>query len=271
MLKKLLIVCLLAAALIPATSLAKDLVKIGEDVSIPSGDQLEHVVVIGGDVALSGTVTKDLIVIGGDVEVGPSGRVEGSTVVFFGDTEKGEGAFFAKAPISLPTDGMWLTLPLLGSWVVAALALLILAGMFALLILCALFFTAHIGRVSHFTQMHPWKALLAGIAASILLAPVSVMLLITIVGIPLIPVLVVLVSAATFFGFAAMCQLIGLKFFNAIKKPNQPMLLEVLVGFVAIGLIALIPVVGAFVKTMLWFMGLGAVVVTRFGTNQRLY
>ena len=49
------------------------------------------------------------------------------------------------------------------------------------------------------------------------------------------------------------------------------MLLEVLVGFVAIGLIALIPVVGAFVKTMLWFMGLGAVVVTRFGTNQRLY
>ena len=271
MFKKIFLAVILAAAILPASVFAKDLVKIGSDVAIPAGDVLEHVVVIGGDLALSGTITEDAIVIGGDIEVAPSGRIEGHSVALFGNVEKEEGAFFAKEPVSMPDGNMWITLPLLGGWLIALISFVILLGMFALLILCALFFTSHIGRVSHFTQMHPWKALLAGVITSVLLAPISVMLLVTIVGIPLVPVLIVLVSAATFFGFAAMCQLIGLKFFMIINKPGKPMFIEVLVGFVIIGLITLIPFVGAIVKTMLWFMGLGAVVVTRFGIDRRLY
>jgi hypothetical protein len=68
-------------------------------------------------------------------------------------------------------------------------------------------------------------------------------------------------------GFIAVGKLVGTQFLAIFRKHDQSIVKETLSGLVLLWLIGWIPYVGWVIKTMALVLGLGGVLVTRFGTN----
>jgi hypothetical protein len=75
----------------------------------------------------------------------------------------------------------------------------------------------------------------------------------------------VLLSMAMTVGSIAVSQLIGKKVTKALRKPNQPMIIEVVWGLVVLFLIDLIPVLGGLIKFLLITAGFGSAIITQLG------
>ena len=270
--KKLLL--MVAVLLLTSVSVARaaDLVKIGEDASVPDGASYDNVVVIFGNINVDGVVSKDIVVVGGDITVGPTGKVNGDAVVVMGKLVKAPGAEVSKDVVAMPFGRSLCAgsciIPILGFATLSAFGVFMIIGFLALLLFIAIVFTDKVGRASFYAEKKPFMSLLYGIIVAALIAPVTTLLVISIVGIPVVPLFFILVLLAVLFGYTSMCQLIGVKFFHLIKKPGKHMLWEVVVGFVIIGLIALIPFIGWMIKAALGLIGLGATLATRCGTKQ---
>jgi hypothetical protein len=138
-------------------------------------------------------------------------------------------------------------------------------GFIGLAMIIISFMTKQIGVISSKIEKQWLKTLLWGILGYILICPVAILLAITIVGMPLIMVEAVLVSIALTMGYIAASQLIGKKFTKAIRKPNQPMIVEVAWGLAILFLIDFIPFLGPLVKCLVLTMGFGSAIVTKLG------
>lgn len=268
-------IIILAAALVVCHAAAS---YAGENVVSVSGDEVvgfnetkENAVVIFGNLSVSGTVEEDTVVIFGNLDITGTGRLLGDTVVIFGNINRAPGAEVANKVVSIsPCKTASLgacVLPILGICALSAFGLAIFFSFIALALLVAVLFTERVGRASFYIQGHPWKALYYGGVASLLVAPITLLLIVSILGIPLVPLFIILVSAAMLFGYVVVCQWLGVKFFKALKKTGQPMLLEVIIGFAILWAISIIPILGWLVKLTIWSMGLGAVVATKFGNK----
>lgn len=113
----------------------------------------------------------------------------------------------------------------------------------------------------------PLKVTLWGIFGLTLVVPLAVLLAISVVGIVLIPLEMTIVLCAVLFGFVAVSQIIGEKLFAVLKRHDQSMVRETIWGLIILWLIGWIPYVGWMLKVLAIVLGLGSVLVTRFGTS----
>lgn len=115
-------------------------------------------------------------------------------------------------------------------------------------------------------EQHPGLATAAGLFGWVAIIPVAVLLAITIVLIPLIPVEMVLLAAAIFIGHAALALLIGKRFYELLQPTATPTPLVALVlGIVLLTAAELVPVVGTLVTLLVGLIGVGAVILTFVG------
>ncbi|PIR16917.1 MAG: hypothetical protein COV46_06340 [Deltaproteobacteria bacterium CG11_big_fil_rev_8_21_14_0_20_49_13] len=278
--KKLLVVLALFVS-IPAFANTKDVVKVFENATVETGASVTNAVVVFGDLNVEGTVRDHAVVIGGDLNVSSNGGVLGKTVVIFGSINKEPGAEVADEIVELSLKRFCtksscstsdFVLPILGLATIGLaglIGLFAVVGFLAIFLLISLLFTDKVGRASYRAERHPWWSIYHGLIVAILVLPVTLFLVVSIIGIPVVPVLFIILSAATFFGYTVICQLIGVKFFRAIKRPGRPMIIEVIVGFIILAILSCIPVAGFFIKTAAWLAGLGVTVDTRFGTRPK--
>ncbi len=265
-------VCLVTAATVASAAQSGDVVKFGQGAIVGQGVTVDNAVTIAGDLKIDGEVAGDAVAILGNMTVGSTGKVKGNAVVIFGKLIKESGAEISDKTFEFSLTkfgcGKSCLLPLLGIWVVGV-GLVVFIGFGAIFLLIAALFTHKVGKASSFAERHLWRSFYYGFIAFVLILPITIFLLISVVGIPLVPLLFIILSAATLFGYAVMSQLIGLYFFRYLKKPGQPMVIEVLIGFLILAAISFVPVVGALVKIAVWMAGLGATIATRFGTVTR--
>ncbi|HVN66766.1 MAG TPA: hypothetical protein VMT55_00210, partial [Candidatus Sulfotelmatobacter sp.] len=92
-------------------------------------------------------------------------------------------------------------------------------------------------------------------------------LAISLVGIILIPVWVLVVVTAAFFGYFALGHVLGKKILNACRIYGKSMMVETLTGIVMLALVGLVPVGGFLIKMIAALCGLGGVYESRFGTR----
>lgn len=250
----------------------QSLVKVGSDLKVSSGEEVETAVAIGGSVTVFGRVIEDAVAIGGDVILKSSAVVKGNVVSLGGTVYKDPGAVLRGDTVEIGIPGIC---PMVGAvtrgdfWqglviarVVSTIGFMILAA-----ILIALF-TPQLGKISAAIEKGTWNTFLWGLLSVILFVPVIFVLVISIVGIVLIPVWVGFVFVALIFGYIAAAQLLGKKFLAALKKKQKPMMLEALLGIVLLLLVGWVPLLGWMVKVVASCCGLGAVVLTRFGTQK---
>lgn len=262
----------------------------------------ESVVVVNGNADVTGVVGQDLVVVNGSINLGESAWVQGSVVCTLNcELHREEGARvggdIVDAIPSIPGFGLpeWHTVPewrslvpgaygsdvwdsgprwalrgmlRVGRAVLSVVVIAVLAGLLALI------WPQQIGRTGQAVLDAPWESLGVGLLAGLIVLVVMVALVLTICLPPL--VLLALVGAGLF-GWAAIGALVGERLLKAFGARTVAPVWAAALGALCISIVAagldVIPCVGvvaAIAVGVLGCMGLGAVVLTRFGTRPYL-
>lgn len=280
----------------PSPSRAQPVVQVGGDVRVADGDRVEDVVVIRGDAVVAGHVEGDLVglfsavrlsstaevdgevvVVGGAISVEPGARVGGDLVLVGGSyalpdgfTVGGERVLIGVAP-DWPLFGALLDWfsegPLLGRLIVPGLAWIWMCAalLLAAFLLVQLVFEDAVRTCAGELASKPLTALLAGLLAVLLIGPLAFALATSVVGLPVVPVLLLAFLFAGFFGHAAVARWIG----SAVLEESSPgdrlqAARSLSIGFAVLCLAYALPVLGLAAWTLAGVLGLGAVTATSF-------
>jgi cytoskeletal protein CcmA (bactofilin family) len=275
-------------------TLTGDLLVFGGTATLEKGATVNgNVVLFGGSLVVNGEISGDVAVTGGSVIIGASAHIHGNLSTIGASLERAEGAQIDGQIFNTATS--WVgngnngsnpvtpnipatpTVPPLrinfnpfGSLFNAfgqALGLAVLA------MLVMLFLAPHADRVAHAVMTQPLTAGGLGLL-TVIVAPITLLLLtITIILIPVVAVVIVALFVAVVFGWIAIGYEIGQRFTTAIHQNWHPAFsagLGVFVLTLVANALTGIPVlncVGWLVPFLLGLAGLGAVIMTRFGTQ----
>ena len=256
---------------------SSNIVKIGSDVTIEEGMKVRNVLAIGGQITVDGVVDNHIVAIGGSVVLTGKAVVGGSVFCIGGIIVKGRGAEVHGNLTEINAEDMSAAIANAlseewegWSWIFAIISISIFLGVLLLTILTVFLIPKPIRLISSAIKEKPFKVSVWGIAGLVLIVPLAVLLAISVVGIVLIPLEMTIVLCAVLIGFIAMSQLVGRKLFTVLKRHDQSMMRETIWGLIILWLIGWIPYVGWIVKMCAIVLGLGGVLLTRFGTNQHV-
>jgi len=270
-----LLILLFGPAALGSAAEEKSIIKIGSDVVIEEGRKVRNVVTIGGQITVSGNVDNHIVAVGGSVVLTKTASVGGNIVSLGGvivtarDSQVGGNLMeinssnlydILSTAMSTEWEG-W-------SWIFAVISL----SFFFVIMVVALLIVALLPKpvrvIADEIRENTFKVVLCGLLALVLIVPLALLLTISVVGIALIPLEVILVVCSILLGFIAVGQLIGRKVCRILKRPNPGMIRETFWGLIVLWLIGWLPYIGWMVKAVAIVIGLGATLVTRFGTHQ---
>jgi hypothetical protein len=276
--RSIILLSLLGLLLGPAAAAATEggnIVKIGSDVTIEAGQKVHNVVVIGGQITISGAVDNNVAAVGGSVVLTKTAVVGGNILSLGGIivtakdsqitgtvTEINSSNLFEALTTALSTEWEgW-------SWIFAIISLSIFLVILILALLIVALLPKPVRTVAEAISENTFKVALTGLLGLVLITPLAVLLTISVVGIALIPLEVIIVVCSALLGFIAVGQFIGKKVLKLFHRQNPSMLRETFWGLIILWLIGWIPYIGWMVKAIALVIGLGAALITRFGTYQ---
>ncbi len=242
----------------------------GQDAHVPADTQVENVVVFWADARISGRVSGEVVSIGGSIYLDSTAVVDGTAVAVGGTVELSPGAQVYGEQVSVGLSalgGLW---PRIGSlklnrwrnsFAFSRLLTIVFLG-------CIIFwlFPQPVERIAGTVNGNPAKASLFGLLAYLALIPLTILLVITILGIPLVPILWLLVFVARFIGQVALGLLAGRWLAPYLKLEVADMALALL-GLVVLALVSFLPVVGGLASLFYGLVGFGAALWSRLGTK----
>lgn len=263
-------------------TLQGDLVIAGGSVTLETGSQVQgDILMMGGSLRADGLVSGEILALGGQVSLGENAIVEGSVNMLGGRLDRaagsqvlGEQGFTLPSPVlpglpenfSLPQlnagiSPLWKVFwILMRSFLWAAAALLV-----------TLFLPRATRKVGQAISQQPVVA--GGLGCLItMVAPVILFLIgITIIGIPISLLAALVLVVAWFYGLIAVGLEVGTRLCGAFKQ-EWAMPVSAAVGVFLLTIVinsfdALIPCVGWIFPVLVGVVGLGAVLLTRFGTR----
>ena len=271
----LLIFYLLLTPMAATASSDKNIVKIGSDVTIEKGQKVHSVVAIGGQITVSGAVEKSVVAVGGSVVLTKTAVVKGNVISLGGVIVMARDAEVRGDLTEINSDNLYETLTTAlssewegWSWIFAVISLSIFLVILVLALLIAALLPKPVRIVSEAIRENTFKVILCGLLGLVLIATLALLLTISFVGIALIPLEVIFVVCSVLLGFIAVGQLIGAKLFRLLKRSEPGIVRETFWGLVILWLIGWIPYVGWMVKAIAIVIGLGATLVSRFGTHR---
>ncbi len=252
--------------------------------SVVAGD----ILIAGGSLSVAGRVEGDIAVMGGSVSLLPTAYVDGDVSVLGGSVDRAEGAIvtgqlitgltwqrslpFAVPPPTLPEFSV---IParvsgadLLVSFLLRLIGAFLLAAMLSAIALIVLSFgpnvTLQVGRA---LETSPILTFIIGLVTLILAAGAVLLMALTICLIPIAFLLTVGLLLAMVFGWIALGWLIGDRVLRALNVEEPNPLLAGVIGVALITLVSRVPCLGGIFLILGASAGLGAVVLTRMGTQ----
>lgn len=264
-----------------------DVVSFGGNVVIEKDAHLNRdVVVFGGNLDLAGEAGRDVTVFGGNVTLQPTAVVDGNLITSGGFTDQKPGAVVRGSTSrgtgsrTFPYTGNWfLSFPAaFGGGILGALAglafglirtIVYALALAALGALTVVFMPAQTKQVSDTAQTYAMPSMGVGCLTSFVAVTLGILLLVTICGIPFGVLLLLALVIAWLFGWIALGRLIGEKLLEAIKvrETLRVPIVAVVVGIIVLTIVSYVPIIGWLVGLFIGLLGLGAVVLTRFGTR----
>ncbi len=251
-----------------------NLIRFGGSVTVAEKQVVENAVAFGGSVTLSpnAKVVDTAIAFGGDVILKKGARVEGDAYSFGGKivqepgaivggeratfsdrhgmmygSDRGRSSFFAHYFFS--------TIFRISSAVVAAiLGLIILHSS-----------PQFLPNLATKLGQHPGLTALWGIGAIVSFVFVTVFLAITLIGIPLIPLISVTAVVTALVGSLGVALFVGQRLF---RNGNWSLQHQFLVGLAIVTVLTLIPFFGGLVVFLVNLFGLGIILLWQFGREK---
>jgi hypothetical protein len=249
----------------------------GHSLNIGADESVDKAVAIGGSLTIAGHVRRDAVAIGGSVTLLPNARVEGDVVAIGGAVSVAEGATVEGDYVSLggtiPT-----TVGSMTRWVVGgphmfsmlsfAVRLTRAALLFVIAVLIAVAFPGALMRIVTYLVNRPGLSALGGLALLLGFVPLCVLLAVTIIGIPLIPVAVILLVALFLFGFTVSAAWLGEKL--PVSQEHRTPSKSVAWGAAILVVVSLIPWIGTAALIIVAAMAAGATMLSRFGRRAEI-
>ena len=244
----------------------------GQSLTVAPEEVVDKAVAIGGSVTISGHVRQDVVALGGSVTLLRGARVEGDVVAIGGTVSVEEGATLEGDNVSLggtiPTmvgsviRGTVGGRPQLHGMFGFAARMTRAIFLYVIALLIALAFPTAFSRIRTYLATRPGLSALGGLALLLGFLPFCALLAVTIIGIPLIPVAVLLLVALLLFGFTVSAGWLGERIpFIQEKSPVK----TVALGGVVLALVSLVPWIGTSVVVLVAAIAAGATLVSRFG------
>ncbi len=256
-------------------SLSGDLVVMGGSARLEQDSSVwGNVAIMGGSVDVAGQVSGDITILGGSVDLGSTAVVGGQVISIGGSVRRDPGAQVqgdvVEGERALPWN--WPSTEVVHvresglrqvlGWIVGTI--LTVLGILALALLATLLLPAQTEQVMRVIQAEPVISAAAGLLTIIILPLLLILLLITCIG-PLI--LGLAFAVAVLFGWIAVGLLLGRAILKSFKVEDPNTLVEVLIGVAILTLLSRVPCIGWLLSLMAASLGLGAVILTRFGTS----
>ncbi|WP_426752360.1 hypothetical protein [Myxococcus sp. Y35] len=278
---------------------SRNVVARGQNLEVKEGQTVESAVVYGGNLVVNGHVKDDAVAFGGNLEVhgrvdgdahafggnvilGPDAQVEGDVSAFGGSVERDDDAQVEGSIESFGGAGI-------GRMVAseikkgvkeakdpserrrdhdddgAGLAgfILTFAVLFGLGFLGQMFFPARMKQLGEEVRRKPMQTGLTGFLGLLAMIPLTVVLCITIIGIPVALVLWMAAPVAAALGYAAVASELGTRLPVLRGRKTQAVVLAL--GLLVLMVVGALPIVGTLVTILVVLMALGAVIRTRFG------
>jgi uncharacterized RDD family membrane protein YckC len=271
---------------------ARPAVRVGQDVVVRAGEAVREVVVISGSATIDGHVERDVVVVLGSARLGPEAVVDGDLVIVSGSLTVASGARVGRDLVvvggdaTIPPDfgpggdhvvigpGLvgydfrpvvpWITRGLLwGRPLVPDLAWTWwLVGVFLFVYLAvSVLLTAPVRAGLAVLAEKPLTAFLTGLLVLLLVGPVSVILSVSIIGIPIVPLLFFGLLVAAVLGKVSVMHWIGDRVVSPEAGNRVHWIRSFLIGFAIITVAYMIPVIGITAWALFGVLGLGTAVL----------
>lgn len=267
-------------------SIGKNLTVFGGNITLTRDARVTgNIVLGGGNVQIDGTVGGNITGGGGTVTV--ANAVGGDVYLGVGTLEMGQEAlvggnltYVTENEMTVPSDrvkgtitkkspeefkGPWNEIQkeqkaaTQGGWfVVELLAFLAALAVGSVLVLAAPHYASSMGRM---VEQRPWSSLGLGIVLLIVTPIAAAILMITIIGLPAGLITLALYAISIYLAKFPVALWIGRKI--TPSKETKATLAQMAIGLLAIYVVGLIPILGAFVKFLTLLIGLGALVFTK--------
>jgi len=271
-------------------TLEGSLIVIGGDVTLEENSLVrEDMVLTGGNAEVAGEIGGDLVVFGGRVHLQSTAVVNGQLVTIGGHVQRDEGAevrggevegfggryfpnlrFYRTYRWSLPPEGQPVESWLFGRVMAAVRAVFFTLVIMALGVLVIIFLPRHTNQVARVVFSSPLPSLGVGFAVLVITAILATLLILTCCFSPFGILLLMALAVAVLFGWVAVGLMVGQRLLEAINV-QQPIsdVAAVLVGLLLITLLTYVPCcLGFLFSIIVSSLGLGAVILTRFGTQE---
>jgi hypothetical protein len=243
-------------------------------------------VTFGGNIEVTGHVGGNAVAIGGNVHLASSAVVDGDATAIGGNVSKEEGATVHGNTASVGSgEAISVNVPKIigevmkGSrWGPVTVRrdddvrlhvggfihfLLFFVLTFGLAFLALLLFPERIKRIQTELRTDPLKCGLTGVVGSLAVLAMTILMAVTLIGIPLSILLCIIYFVALVLGIAPVANEIGdrLPWFKG--RRTQAGVLAM--GTLVLSLVWIVPIMGPLIITLLSMIPLGAIIRTRFG------
>jgi cytoskeletal protein CcmA (bactofilin family) len=255
-------------------TLPGDVLVLGGQTFLAAGARVtSSIYMLNGKLDVNGEIRGDVSLIGGELNLGPQARVIGNVDVGGGTLNRApeaaiQGRLNSGSRLQMPSAPSSRGQDLAGRLFRSMLNALLVA---VLAFILGRFVPRPVMRVTEAVTAHPVMSGAMGILAGIVGLSLLVLMAFTIILIPVTLLGIFLLGAAVVFGWIAWGVAVGRRlaqrFAWTFRRPGQAML-GTLAFVLAVELIGLIPYVGGIIGILTASVGLGAVLLTRFGVRR---
>ncbi|MFZ7101633.1 MAG: hypothetical protein ACOWWO_03110 [Peptococcaceae bacterium] len=246
-------------------------VAVGGNVEI-NGTVGDAVVTVGGDATINNEISGDLVVIGSNTRLGPQAVIRGDLVMIGVDLTADPHAQIKGAQTEISISNLLERFPknftLFGVSLASflyGLLLIALAVMSLLVLLIGLVFPDSLKRSKNYALKSPGKSFLLGLLFAIFFLPISFVLFITIIGIPLLLFFWFMYGIMALWGMAVLTDILGEKILSLLGHQGKSTALELIIGIVLFVLISQIPVIGWVVLLLSKTLAIGIAAISYLG------
>ncbi|MCL5950424.1 MAG: hypothetical protein M1132_01660 [Chloroflexi bacterium] len=265
------------ARIASGTTVSRDIVSFGGDLVLEEGTHVGNdIVIFGGNADISGLVDHGVVVFGGTATLEPGAVVEGTVAAIGGSTNvkqgatvrggitNGAGTSFRGFPYPIWYSFASGVTGIMFGFVRGVVTALALAALGALTVV---FLPNETRRVSDVAEKSALPSLGVG-CLTLLVAPMlTILLVIVIIGIPFAFLLLLALAVAWLFGWVALGRFVGEKVLEGFKVHGILPIVAVIVGVILLAVLGAVPILGWLISLFVGMLGLGAVILSRFGTQ----
>jgi hypothetical protein len=244
-----------------------NIIHFGSDVTIAPRQTVDNAIAIGGMVTIQegARVTQTAIAVDGDVILEKGARVDGDVYTVGGKIITAEGATIGGASSTVFENGRWgmhgVRQRRFGNFVFRYLAnvafhlLNILVGTI-IGVLILLWRPNFLSNLAATVSQYPLQSGLWGLGGLFAVLLLVIFLAVSLIGIPLLPLVALLVAITVMLGNLGVALWLGQRTLPATERsPMQ----KFLIGMLILALIGLIPVLGGLVLSVVNIFGFGAI------------